>query len=206
MFLSDGSMDMTTMMLMTNMMNKDCAHDTNEQMSSMLPLLLMQEDGDNDKLKTMLMFQMMSEGDGLNMDSMLPMLMLDDSDDELSETLMMILMSSMGSGRQDAATYDSGFNMLMPLLMLDDGSGNAGDSDLMLLMMMMQAQSPSTSSTMDSMLPMLLMQDDDSNDTLLMFMMMSQQQCLPSTPSVGNTSPVIIPQPEPAPVDQVIYR
>merc|ERR1712008_471006 len=206
MFLGDGDIDMKSMMLMTTMMQKDCTHDTNDQMSSMLPLLLMGENGNDDKLKTLLMFQMMSDGSGLNMDSMLPMLMLGDDDDEMSEVLMMVLMSSLGSGRQEASTYDSGFNMMLPLMM----AGDDADSDMM--MMMMQAQSPSTGSTMDSMLPMMLMKDDSDNSSLLMFMMMSQgQQCLPVVPDyvspIINTPAPFVPVPatteEP---DQVIYR
>merc|ERR1712008_256185 len=134
MFLGDGDIDMKSMMLMTTMMQKDCTHDTNDQMSSMLPLLLMGENGNDDKLKTLLMFQMMSDGSGLNMDSMLPMLMLGDDDDEMSEVLMMVLMSSLGSGRQEASTYDSGFNMMLPLMM----AGDDADSDM--FMMMSQGQ------------------------------------------------------------------
>merc|ERR1711935_934489 len=206
--LGDNNAMLPLMFLMTTMMQKDCTHDTNDQMSSMLPLLLMGENGNDDKLKTLLMFQMMSDGSGLNMDSMLPMLMLGDDDDEMSEVLMMVLMSSLGSGRQEASTYDSGFNLMLPLMM----AGDDADSDMMMLMMMMQAQSPSTGSTMDSMLPMMLMKDDSDNSSLLVFMMMSQgQQCLPVVPDyvspIINTPAPFVPVPatteEP---DQVIYR
>ena len=41
--------------------NQDCDHDTNLQMNALLPLLLDEENNDDDKLKTMLMFQMMSQ-------------------------------------------------------------------------------------------------------------------------------------------------
>ena len=43
----------------------------------------------------------------------------------------------------------------------------------------MSSQSPSSPTTVNSILPMLLMQEGENNEVLLMFMMMNQQQCLP---------------------------
>ena len=190
--LGDGSLDMKSMFLMTSMMQKDCAHDTNSQMNAMLPLLIDDADGDSSKmLKSILMLQMMSDPTGapLDMNSILPMLML--SDDDSSETMMLVLLSSMSG----AASYESNFNLLLPLALKDcpanDDACEQDKTDMMIMMMMMSSQSPSSGTTVDSMLPMLLMSDDSNNENLLFFMMMQNgQQCLPSLPAQDYVAPV----------------
>ena len=96
MLMGDDSIDLTNMFLMTSMMQKDCVHDTNNQMNMMLSLL-MDLTLDDDMLKTLLMFQMMSPNpSGLDINSILPMLMLED---DSSDPLMLILLSNMvGAG------------------------------------------------------------------------------------------------------------
>merc|ERR1719454_1636320 len=112
---------------MTSMMQKDCAHDTNSQMNMMLPLLMDDANDDSGKLmKSLLMFQMMSDptGAALDMNSMLPMLMM--SDDDSSETMMLVLLSSMSG----AASYESNFNLLLPLALKDcDDADTACEQD-----------------------------------------------------------------------------
>ena len=113
-------------------------------MNALLPLLLDQEESDDDKLKTMLMFQMMSQGSGLNIDPMMIMMLMDDQEEsELTEMLAMILISSLGNPSGQNA-YDNGFNMLLPMLLSEDSTQDS--DDLMILLMMMQAQSPTTQS------------------------------------------------------------
>ena len=113
-------------------------------MNALLPLLLDQEESDDDKLKTMLMFQMMSQGSGLNIDPMMIMMLMDDQEEsELTEMLSMILISSLGNPSGQNA-YDNGFNMLLPMLLSEDSTQDS--DDLMILLMMMQAQSPTTQS------------------------------------------------------------
>merc|ERR1711990_235684 len=207
MMLGDGEMDMTSMFMVTSMMNKDCSHDTANQMNTMLPLLLAEtEDGSSDSLKTILMFQMMSQGSGasLDMNGLLPMMMISDSDNEMSEMMQLLMLSNMSG----AADYSSNFNMMLPLLMneCDENAADFDDckkdqKDLMIMMMVMSSQSAESGTSVNSILPMLLMNEGDNNELLMMFMMMNQQQCLPtSTVTIEPVQPV-------APVDEeTIYR
>merc|ERR1712150_332180 len=121
-------------------MQKDCEHNTNDQMNMMLPLLMEGSSSDDDMTKTMLMFQMMSpDATQLNMNAMLPLLMLDD---DSSDTMMLILLSNM----MGAGSYENSFNMMLPFLMdecADDDDACAKEQrDLMVIMMMMSSQSP----------------------------------------------------------------
>jgi len=191
------------------MMQKDCTHDTNQQMNSMLPLLLSEtENGSSDSLKTMLMFQMMSQGSGnsatgLDINGFLPMLMMNDEDSEMSETMKLLLISNIVG----AGDYSGNFNMMLPLMMEDCDTISdyaAMDTcekeqkDLMIMMMAMSSQSPDSGTSVNSILPMLLMNEEGNNELLMMFMMMNQQQCLPITPQ---------PQPQPdVATEEVIYR
>ena len=153
----------------------------------------------------MLMFQMMSDpaGGALDFNSMLPMLMMDSDED--SETMMLVLLSSMSG----AASYESNFNLMLPLALkdCDDATDQAAceqdKTDMMVLLMMMSSQSPSSTTTVDSLLPMLLMKDDSNNENLLYFMMMNNgQECIPAL-----EQPVFVEPVAPEPVDNtVIYR
>ena len=62
MLLDDGSTDMSSMFLMTTMMQNNC-QDTNGQMNALLPMLMLSgDDAQNDNLKTILLLQTMSQG------------------------------------------------------------------------------------------------------------------------------------------------
>ena len=196
--LMDDSIDMTNMFLMTSMMQKDCSHDTNEQMNMMLPLLMDSSTSDDEMMKTLLMFQMMSpNASGLDMNSILPMLMLEN---DSSDSMMLILLSNMAG----VGSYENNFNMMLPLLMEEcanrDTVCEKENEDLMIMMMMMSSQSPQSGTSVQSILPMLLMKDDSNNQTLMMFMMMNQaNQCLP----IVKTQQAVV---EPKETEQVIYR
>ena len=60
---SEGeSVDMTSLFMMTTMMQNNCK-DTNQQFNSLLPLLLFGEDeAENSNMKTLLLMQTMSQG------------------------------------------------------------------------------------------------------------------------------------------------
>ena len=75
-------------------------------MNAMLPLLLSELGEDSsDSLKTLLMFQMMSEGGaGLEMGNVLPYLMMD-TDDDMSETMKLVLLSSMTAGPSSGGIF-----------------------------------------------------------------------------------------------------
>ena len=81
----------------------------------MLPLLMSETDS-SDSLKSVLMFQMMSQGGALDLSSVLPILMLEDEEDsELSSTMKMLLVSSMAG----AGNEESNFNMLLPYVLAE---------------------------------------------------------------------------------------
>ena len=85
----------------------------------MLPFL-MSETSSSDSLKTLLMFQMMSEGGSMDMGGFLPMLMMSDDDSEMSETMKLVLLSSMVG----AGTDENNFNMLLPFALQECPEGD----------------------------------------------------------------------------------
>ena len=66
MMINDSDVDMKSLFMMTTMMQANC-DDTNEQLNSLMPLLVLSEDDDTDsdnddeKLKTLLLMQTMSQ-------------------------------------------------------------------------------------------------------------------------------------------------
>ena len=80
----------------------------------------MSETSSSDSLKTLLMFQMMSEGGSMDMGGFLPMLMMSDDESEMSETMKLVLLSSMAG----AGTAENNFNMLLPFALQECPEGD----------------------------------------------------------------------------------
>ena len=189
--MDDGTTDMKSLFLMTTMMQANCG-DTNQQMNSLLPLLLMgdgddstgqttataTDDSSDSSLKTILLMQTMSQGNkGLDMNAMLPFLLMDDESDD-DHLMKMVLMSSMMGGMDNQVGFANNFNMLLPMLMTEEGEAGESDMDMLVLLTAMQSQAPGSALGATSMLPLLLMDSSSNNQELLMFMsMMSNQQC-----------------------------
>lgn len=206
----DDSVDLKSVFLYSNILGHDCHHDANTQISSLLPMMLAKETDENEKLKTMIMFQMMAgAGQSIGgMDHLMQHIVL--GDEIHDNPLMMILLQSMTGHVNSHAGYDSAFNMMLPLALHDDCDDEATDAakekcfkkqrDYMTMMLMMGAQTPNSGVSINSILPMLLMDGDDNNELLIMFMMMQSQPCHPIAP----VDPVVVvPQPEP---EEIIYR
>jgi len=191
--LDDGQTDMKSLFLMTTIMQNNC-QDTNNQMNMLLPLLLMSEDdkaggdangrrrdtdddGNDSTLKTLLLLQIMSEGNrGLDMNTVLPFLVMDAASDN-DDRLLMVMINSMTGGLDSSDGFANNFNMLLPLLLGSEG-GDDGDSDMLFILMAMQSQAPGSSMGSKTILPLLLMDTESDNTELIMFMaMMNNQSC-----------------------------
>lgn len=123
--MDDGDMDFKSLFLMTNMMNQDCATNTDNQMQTLMPLLLMDNTTDSDSLMMMMMMQSMGDLP-VQMQQMMPFLMKDLADND--SLMMMVLMNSMTGGMESQSGFDSNFNLLLPLLLLDDGDDDDSSS------------------------------------------------------------------------------
>merc|ERR1712150_355532 len=150
---------------------------------------------------------MQTMGDSpVGMESIFPlMFLLDDEGNSTDSVLLMVLLNSMTGGMNTQQGFDNNFNMMLPLLLMDD-SDDTGSMDMLVLMMAMQSQAPGSAFGTDMMLPLLLMDDSGDNETLLFFMMMNQgkTKCEPIPEPVKVTRPLIIEQPQP--VVQTVYR
>merc|ERR1712008_429163 len=166
---------------------------------------------ESDKLKTMIMFQMMAgAGQSVGMEHLLHHILL--GDEIHDNPLMMILLQSMTGHVNTHQGFDESFNMMLPLMMHEDCTD--GDDacfkeqrDFLMMMLMMGAQTPNSGTSINSILPMLMMEGDDNNELLIMFMMMQSQTCTPTVPHVPHVPvvPIVpaIPEPE---TEEVIYR
>jgi len=112
---------MTTLFVMTSMMQRSCDVDTNTGMQTMLPMLMMESDAKDDKLMMMLMMQLMSpNSDAVGLNSMLPFILLMDKDSsKMSNLLTMTMLSSSMGGMSHQNGYNTNFNMLLPFAMND---------------------------------------------------------------------------------------
>ena len=161
----------------------DCEHDTDEQMSMLLPMLLMNENSTSDSLMTMMLMQSMGNNP-VELGQMMPFLMMDDKEDE-DVLLMMVVMNSMTGEINSPQGFDNNFNMLLPLLLDGDESKQ---KNLLVMMMAMQSQAPNTKMGPNKMLPLLLMDDESSNENLIFYIMMSHNKlasCEPVQPVIS---------------------
>ena len=186
-FMNDDTVDMKSMLVYSAILNQDCTHSTNHQINQLLPLMLAKEKETDEKLKTMIMFQMMAgAGKHLDMNELLMHIMLEDKIED--NPLMLILLQAMTGDVNTPSGYDNSFNLMLPMVLADDcteatvtdkDACKKKQKDLMIMMMMMGAQTPNSGTSINSILPMMLMDDKDDNSMLIMFMMMQQQPCLP---------------------------
>merc|ERR1711956_15921 len=121
-------------------------------MNSLLPMLLMgdSESSSDSNLKTLLMMQTMSQGNtGLDMNTMLPIL----------------LMNLMMGGMDSETGFANNFNMMLPMLMMNDEEDSEEDSDddsgfdmsMLVLLTAMQSQAPGSAMGANAMMPLLMM-------------------------------------------------
>ena len=94
--LGDDSMDFKSLFLMTNMMNQDCAHETDSMMNMLMPMLLSGDGSNSDDLMMLMMMQSMGNNP-VGMNQIMPFMMMDESSDDDS-LLMMVMLSSMTGG------------------------------------------------------------------------------------------------------------
>lgn len=201
----DDSVDLKSVFVYSSILGHDCHHDSNAQLSQLLPMMLAKETDESEKLKTMIMFQMMA-GAGQSIGGMEHLMQHILLGDEIHDNpLMMILLQSMTGHVNSHQGYDQAFNMMLPLVMhedcaTDDDACFKDQRDFLMMMLMMGAQTPNSGTSINSILPMLMMDDDDNNELLIMFMMMQSQPCTPTVPHIPA-----IPEPQPQP-EEVIYR
>merc|ERR1712183_192812 len=121
-------------------------------MGSMLPMIMMMGDGEM-KSEDLLMMMMLGGGSigGGDAGSMLPLLMLMGDEEDGKEgldTSMLMMIMMMGQAQPGTVTVDpvtglkvetqSPLNMMIPLMLLNDGKD--GDSSDMLMMVMLMSQ------------------------------------------------------------------
>jgi len=167
---TDGDKDMTSLFLLSTMMQNSCS-DTNTMMNQYLPLLLLDdnEGSSSNNLMTILMLQTMSDGNNaFGIQTILPFMLLDDATED-DNLLLMVLMSSMTGGMDNSQGFANNFNLMVPLLLRDDS-----DSNLLPILLAMQSQAPGSAMGANAMLPLLLLDENSNNEDLIFFMMMSQ--------------------------------
>jgi len=175
--------DFTTFFLFSSMTQRDCSISTANQFNSLLPLMLMDKDEDRSDLMLMMMMQQFGGPGAVPMQQVMPYLMLfgNEEEDDPNSLLLMVLMSSMTGGMSSQQGFNNNFNMLLPLLLLQNDNGSDLDSDMLVLLLSMQSQAPATSMGPDKMLPLLLMDESADNQDLIVLMMMlgNKQPCEP---------------------------
>ena len=190
----DDAVDLKSVFVYSSILGNDCHHDSNSQLTQLLPMMLAKETDESDKLKTMIMFQMMAgAGQSVGMEHLMHHILL--GDEIHDNPLMMILLQSMTGHVNTHQGFDESFNMMLPLMMHEDCTD--GDDacfkeqrDFLMMMLMMGAQTPNSGTSINSILPMLMMDGDDNNELLIMFMMMQSQTCTPTVPHVPHV-PVV---------------
>ena len=146
-------------------------------------MMLSRETDDDEKLKTMIMFQMMAgAGHNVGMEHLMHHILFED---EIHDNpLFMILLQAMTGDVNHNQGFENAFNMMLPIALHEDCT--VGDDacfkkqrDYLMIMLMMGAQTPNSGVSVNSILPMLLLDDDDNNELLIMFMMMQATPCHP---------------------------
>ena len=121
-----------------------------------------------DKLKSILLIQIMSGQEIIPMEQMLPMLLLDAEYSDTNRYLMMTLMNVMDGEAKSSNGFNNNFNMLMPLLMQKcdgDDQCEKDKKDIGVILMAMQSVAPGSSVNSNSMAPLMMM--DDKTDLLI---------------------------------------
>ena len=141
--MGDDSLDFKSLFLMTNMMNQDCAHETDSMMNMLMPMLMMgDEEGSSDDLMMLMMMQSMGNSP-VGMNQMMPFLMMNDKSEDDS-LMMMVMLSSMTGGMESQQGFDNNFNMMLPMLLNDceddDDECAKKQQNMMIMMMSMQSQ------------------------------------------------------------------
>jgi len=83
---------------------------------------------------------------------------------------MMVLLSSMSGGMNSQSGFDNSFNLLLPMLLMNDTETDS--SSMLVLMMAMQSAAPGSGMGSNMLLPLMLMDDSGSNEDLMFYMMM----------------------------------
>jgi len=154
-------------------------------MSNLLHFLLFSNNGSSlgsssDSLMTMLLFSTMSGGEGMSFKTLLMLDLFSEDgsrkrrsgDDGMDDILTMVLLSSMSGGMNSQSGFDNSFNLLLPMLLMNDTDTDS--SQMLVLMMAMQSAAPETGMGSNMLLPLLLMDDsgNDNNESILFYMMM----------------------------------
>ena len=140
----------------------DQTGETGGQMNQLFPLMLFKDKfgGDDDTIKLMLMYSMMSsEGSGGQTNQVLPLMLLNDKlggdDDTIKLMLMSSMMPSEGNGSQT--------NQVLPLMLFKDKFG--GDDDTIKLMLMSSMMpSEGNGGQTNQVLPLMLFNDKLGGD------------------------------------------
>ncbi|CBY18413.1 unnamed protein product [Oikopleura dioica] len=176
-----GDTDMLSTFMLLSTIQGDCNTNTNNAMSNLLPLLLFADDGSSqgsssDSLMTMLLFSTMSGGEGMSFETLMMLDLFSEdrkrrsSDSEMDDVLMMVLLSSMSGGMNSQSGFDNSFNLLLPMLLMNDTETDS--SSMLVLMMAMQSAAPGSGMGSNMLLPLMLMDDSGSNEDLMFYMMM----------------------------------
>lgn len=172
-FTFSYALDELLMLLMFQ--NQDLGPSQDQQISQMLPLLLLSDDfGSSDNSNLLMMMLMQENGHVSNFNAILPMLLI--GDDDFSGDIdfkTLFLLSSMT--QKDCSVSTAGqLNNLLPLLLMASDSNNNNSTDPLMLMLMMQTMGGQGTVQMDTLLPFMLSSDSGAeNDNLMLMIMMS---------------------------------
>lgn len=147
-----------------------------DQMSPLLPLLLL-DDSDSDSDNTMMMMMLMMQNPTADFNTMLPLLLLEDGSTDFKTLFLLTTVV-----QNNCQNTNDQMNMLLPLLLLgNDENGDRkrrdtdSDSDdtLKMILLLQTMSQGNRALDMNIMLPFLLMDDATENDNLMLLVLMN---------------------------------
>lgn len=121
MLLDDGKLDFTTLFLLSNSMQQDCVHSTDDQMMMYMPLLMGGKNQDTSETLMMLMMMQTMGNSPVQINQLAPFLLMDNLKED-SNLMLMILLNMMNGSMNSQVGFQDNFNLMMPLLLTDDCS------------------------------------------------------------------------------------
>ena len=132
-----------------------------------------------DKLKSILLIQIMSGQELISLDQLLPILLINTEYSVNDRYLLMTLINVMSGAAKSSFEFNNNFNLLMPLLMKKchgDVFCEKNKKDIGVIMMAMQSMAPGSSVSSHQMVPLMMMDDKSKNKDLILFNDISKLQ------------------------------
>lgn len=195
-----GSTDSTKDMALFLMMAQNGhhgGHDAENQMSMMLPLVLLNKKSSTDKTSNsdLLLLMLMQQPNAVNspMDLMPYIILKDDATGTSSTDMTTLFIASSMIQRSCDVDTNQGLQNMLPLLLLDT---NSKDDNLM-TMLMVQMMSPNANAVgLGQMLPYIMLMNNDkdnSNNLLTMVMLSSSMGGMGSTNGYNSNFNMLLP-------------